>query len=525
MQLHNVLLGSQTWLDGSFLGQSRSLEGQMWWGPLVCHLLLYWWSFNIMSDDVLTTSSHPPQASANQSSQEAVAPPVPRRRDSLPSPKKELRYFFHTPRVPTMSAIETVLDTPHTTYTFEAKTLWKDSFKCLYEFYQQGILCDVTIKAGKRAFPCHRVIIACCSSYFRSMFTSEMSECKQPCVTIKDIDDTALEALIMFAYTSRITLSTDNVQTLLYASSILQVEIVAQACCDFMMTHLHPSNCIGIQAFAQQHGRTDLMKCADKFILDNFSGVVESEEFLFMCHKHLETMLASPDLNVNSEIEAYEATMKWINHSREKRQHHIPRLMAHIRLPLLPPTYLMDTVAKEELLRKNFECRDFLDEAKSYQLSLAQVVPGMKPSLRMRPRKSYAGETIGHVMLPWWTLLALPFNTLRLRHDGCHFPNIFKCIFLNENVSIAIEISQKFVLKGPVNNIPALVQIMAWHRPGDKPLSELVMVSLPTHMCITRSQCVKSSHCNSFGVGAPTPLIHRLWVPDLPIQRQDYITG
>ena len=51
----------------------------------------------------------------------------------------------------------------------------------------------------------------------------------------------------------------------------------------------------------------------------------------------------------------------------------------------------METVAKEELLRRNLECRDFLDEAKTYQLSLAQVVPGMRPSLRMRPRKSYAG--------------------------------------------------------------------------------------------------------------------------------------
>ena len=50
--------------------------------------------------------------------------------------------------------------------------------------------------------------------------------------------------------------------------------------------------------------------------------------------------------------------------------------------------------------------------------------------------------------------------------------DIFKCIFLNENLYISIEISLKFVAKGPISNIPALVQIMAWRRPGDKPLSE-----------------------------------------------------
>ena len=57
------------------------------------------------------------------------------------------------------------------------------------------------------------------------------------------------------------------------------------------------------------------------------------------------------------------------------------------------------------------------------------------------------------------------FNTLRPRQNGRHFPDdIFKCFFLNENVSIAVKISMKFVPKGPINNIPALVQIMAWRR-------------------------------------------------------------
>ena len=85
------------------------------------------------------------------------------------------------------------------------------------------------------------------------------------------------------------------------------------------------------------------------------------------------------------------------------------------------------------------------------------------------------------------------FNTLRPRQDGRHFPDdIFKCIFLNENVWSSIVISLKFVTKGLINNIPALVQIMAWRRPGDKPLSELMMVSLPTHICVTRPQWVNS---------------------------------
>ena len=83
-------------------------------------------------------------------------------------------------------------------------------------------------------------------------------------------------------------------------------------------------------------------------------------------------------------------------------------------------------------------------------------------------------------------------NTLRPRQNGRHFADdIFKCIFLNENAWIAITISLNFVPKGPINNIPALVQIMAWCHPGNKPLSEPVMVSLLTHICVTRPQWVK----------------------------------
>ena len=64
---------------------------------------------------------------------------------------------------------------------------------------------------------------------------------------------------------------------------------------------------------------------------------------------------------------------------------------------------------------------------------------------------------------------------------------------LNKNAWISLKISLKFIPKVQINNIPALVQIMAWRRSGDKPLSEPMMVGLPTHICVTRPQWVKGS--------------------------------
>ena len=94
-------------------------------------------------------------------------------------------------------------------------------------------------------------------------------------------------------------------------------------------------------------------------------------------------------------------------------------------------------------------------------------------SLQSNAVSHWLGENLeSALLLPvgWVTLWDVAaFNTLRLRQNGRHFPdNIFRCIFFNENVSIFIKYSLKFVAKGLINNIPALVQIMAWWRPGNK---------------------------------------------------------
>ena len=107
-------------------------------------------------------------------------------------------------------------------------------------------------------------------------------------------------------------------------------------------------------------------------------------------------------------------------------------------------------------------------------------------SPNMEPRNRPVADIL--IALENWLFI---FNTLRPRQNGRHFPDdIFKYICFNENVLISIKFPLKFIPKVPVNNIPALVQIMAWRQPGDKPLSETMMVTLLTHICVARPQWV-----------------------------------
>ena len=104
-------------------------------------------------------------------------------------------------------------------------------------------------------------------------------------------------------------------------------------------------------------------------------------------------------------------------------------------------------------------------------------------------------------------------NTLRPRQNGRHLADdTFKRIFLNENTWISLNISLKFVRQGLINNIPALVLIMAWRRPGDKPLSEPMLVISPTQICVIRPQWVKSENIitGSCDMGCDT-LAHDDW--------------
>ena len=112
----------------------------------------------------------------------------------------------------------------------------------------------------------------------------------------------------------------------------------------------------------------------------------------------------------------------------------------------------------------------------------------------------------------------LSVNSLRPRLNRRPLADdIFKCIFLNENELISSKISLKFVPRVQINNIPALVQIMAWRRPGDKPLSGPMMASLLTHICVTRPQWVKGSCALKIYVNVSSHIMYTTLLSIVPV--------
>merc|ERR1712141_659880 len=261
----------------------------------------------------------------------------------------------------------------------------KTTFNELNLIRKRQELCDVVLNVGNRKVYAHKVILAACSPYFRAMFTGELAESRQTEVTIRDVDETAMDILVDFCYTSYIVVEESNVQTLLPAACLLQLAEIQDVCCEFLKRQLDPSNCLGIRAFADTHACRDLLSIANKFTQHNFQDVVEHEEFLLLPLNQLIDICSSDELNVRSEEQVYGSAMAWVKYSIAERRQHLPVVLQHVRMPLLSPKFLVGTVGTDLLIKSDETCRDLVDEAKNYLL-LPQERPHMQGP-RTRPRK------------------------------------------------------------------------------------------------------------------------------------------
>eukprot|EP00064_Thunnus_orientalis_P009011 superscaffoldBa00001111_g9034 len=172
---------------------------------------------------------------------------------------------------------------------------------------------------------------------------------------------------------------------LLPAAGLLQLNEVKKACCDFLSSQLHPSNCLGIRAFADLHACSQLLAQANSYAEQHFTEVVGSEEFLNLGMEQVSSLIASDKLTIPTEEKVFEAVIAWVNHDKDVRQEHLAHLMEHVRLPLLSREYLVQRVEEESLIKNSSACKDYLIEAMKYHLLPADQRALMKTArTRMR---------------------------------------------------------------------------------------------------------------------------------------------
>lgn len=250
---------------------------------------------------------------------------------------------------------------------YQQNDLFSSAFPCMEEIRRQGKLCDVLIKVDGQQFSAHKIVLAATIPYFHAMFTNDMIESRNKEIELKCIDANAFEALINFAYSGKIIVDKDNVQSIMIGASYLQLNKVRDACANYLLQRIHPQNALGFRHFAESLGCTTLAESANEYIESYFIEIAQHDEFLNLSLNEIKDLFNKNDLKVESEEQVFEACMRWVKHV-EKRKEHLPELLSLVRLPLLSPLYLTDRVGTEDLIRFSIKCRDLLDEALTFHL-------------------------------------------------------------------------------------------------------------------------------------------------------------
>ncbi|CAF1040150.1 unnamed protein product [Rotaria magnacalcarata] len=231
-------------------------------------------------------------------------------------------------------------------------------------------LCDVTLKVEQTLFLAHRLVLAAASDYFAAMFTGEMVERHMNIIELKGFNASVMEILLNSIYGESVTVTNDNVQDILPAASLLQLNgtDIQRQCALFLASHLEPANCLGIYCFADLHNCSQLKQTALSFIWTHFAAVVHSDEFLTLKANEVEELIQSDEIEVPNEEIIYNCVMAWLKHDQTFRQQYLLTLLQHVRLPFLSARFITDICDTDPLVRSSHKCRDLLDEAKRYHL-------------------------------------------------------------------------------------------------------------------------------------------------------------
>nr|CAB3260011.1 kelch-like protein 41 [Phallusia mammillata] len=212
-------------------------------------------------------------------------------------------------------------------------------------------LVDVTIIVqGKKIKPCHRVVLAAGSPYFRAMFTHAVVEQVSPEVELKDVDYSAVNSIIDYLYTATVDINDDNAQELLTACSLLQVLGLHGKCRRYIESRLCLQNCIEIYSFAKSLCCKELRDAAFALITRRFTDVITTDAFLAMCKDDVIDVLSADELMVETEERVYEAALTWLAHDVESRGTAISEVFSYIRMTLLEDEFLNECIAQEEML-------------------------------------------------------------------------------------------------------------------------------------------------------------------------------
>ncbi|KAL8595166.1 hypothetical protein ACOMHN_013839 [Nucella lapillus] len=239
-----------------------------------------------------------------------------------------------------------------------------------------GLFCDVQIvlRAENRRFHVHRNILASCSRYFRTLFTSVKAGSGQIEVEIPGVMSSEMEAIIQFAYLQHAHLTADNIESVMFTADRFNVLGLLKQCVDFLESHIQHYNVVGILKISRHLHCRQLELKALRFLLVQFAEVVvHSAEFQLLTAEELAALFRSDELNVRHEDKAVWAMLQWVAFGPEGRAEYFPLLLSALRLGLVSKKTLVDQLLGEHTLMQNAAARELVQKGLSVSMQREEL--------------------------------------------------------------------------------------------------------------------------------------------------------
>ncbi|KAL3868768.1 hypothetical protein ACJMK2_041532 [Sinanodonta woodiana] len=260
----------------------------------------------------------------------------------------------------------------------------------------QGMFTDIILCVGQEEFPCHRNVLAASSLYFQAMFTCDLRERNDLRVVYDKVSPWTLKRIIDYVYTGVLEVTPENAQEMLAAGNLFQYPAIVEGCCEFLLGQLHPSNCLGIEYFAQVHSCKQLQEDANKYVLENFSTVVKFDEFLELSVDRLLSYIGNDLIDVKNEETVYEAVMRWVRYDKEERKEHLCQLLQEVRLAVIDLTYL-EKIREDRFIQTCSCCLELVAEAQEKHTTIHDQFGRRRKSMQdsvFHPRPSTVAKEV-----------------------------------------------------------------------------------------------------------------------------------
>jgi len=188
----------------------------------------------------------------------------------------------------------------------------------LYEYLISGIYCDLTFIVGCEKFPCHRIILASSSPYFQALLTHTFKENNLNSIELRDIEPQIFSLLLHYIYSGKIELDDNNVQEILIASDMLQLDAVVQFCCHFLAISLNEKNVLDVWKIANELECISLRNDAEHYLLIHFRSLIKLDMIKLIPRDLLIKIISNDDLIVDNEQQVLEAILIWYMNNHEQ---------------------------------------------------------------------------------------------------------------------------------------------------------------------------------------------------------------